>query len=84
MTLDRLNMTQTSSLILMDLRSLTAQALPIVDNVFDTAKSTLRAMVTDDGHISGALIEANQTAAHGGALALVASLVSPYSFCNFL
>ena len=65
MTLDRLNMTQTSSLILMDLRSLTAQALPIVDNVFDTAKSTLRAMVTDDGHISGALIEANQTAAHG-------------------
>ena len=65
MTLDRLNMTQTSSLILMDLRSLTAQALPIVDNVFDTAKSTLRAMVTDDGRISGALIEANQTAAHG-------------------
>ena len=65
MTLDKLNMTQTSSLILMDLRSLTAQALPIVDNVFDTAKSTLRAMVTDDGHISGALIEANQTAAHG-------------------
>ena len=65
MTLDRLNMTQTSSLILTDLRSLTAQALPIVDNVFDTAKSTLRAMVTDDGRISGALIEANQTAAHG-------------------
>tara|TARA_B110000902_G_scaffold265416_1_gene349669 strand:+ start:1001 stop:2665 length:1665 start_codon:yes stop_codon:yes gene_type:complete len=58
-------MTQTSSLILTDLRSLTAQALPIVDNVFDTAKSTLRAMVTDDGRISGALIEANQTAAHG-------------------
>ena len=65
MTLDRLNMTQTSSLILTDLRSLTAQALPIVDNVFDTAKSTLRAMVTDDCRISGALIEANQTAAHG-------------------
>lgn len=65
MTLDRLNMTQTSSLILTDLRSLTAQALPIVENVFDTAKSTLRAMVTDDGRISGALIEANQTAAHG-------------------
>ena len=65
MTLDRLNMTQTSSLILTDLRSLTAQALPIVDNVFDTAKSKLRAMVTDDGRISGALIEANQTAAHG-------------------
>ena len=65
MTLDRLNMTQTSSLILTDLRSLTAQALPIVDNVFDTAKSTLRAMVTDGGRISGALIEANQTAAHG-------------------
>ena len=65
MTLDKLNMTQTSSLILTDLRSLTAQALPIVDNVFDTAKSTLRAMVTDDGRISGALIEANQTAAHG-------------------
>ena len=65
MTLDRLNMTQTSSLILTDLRSLTAQALPIVDNVFDTAKSKLRAMVTHDGRISGALIEANQTAAHG-------------------
>lgn len=65
MTLDRLNMTQTSSLILTDLRSLTAQALPIVDNVFDNAKSTVRAIVTDDGRISGALIEANQTAAHG-------------------
>ena len=62
---DGLNMTPTSSLILTDLRSLTAQALTIVDNVFDTAKSTLRAMVTDGGRISGALIEANQTAAHG-------------------
>ncbi|MCO4847952.1 MAG: acyl-CoA dehydrogenase family protein [Yoonia sp.] len=62
---DGQNMTQTHSLILAELRSLTAQALPVVDGVFDAAKSTLRTMVTDGGRISGALIEANQTAAHG-------------------
>jgi (2S)-methylsuccinyl-CoA dehydrogenase len=62
---DGQNMTQTPSLILANLRGLTAQALPVVDGVFDTAKSTLRTMVTDGDRISGDLIEANQTAAHG-------------------
>lgn len=51
--------------ILTELRSLTAQTLPAVDDILAIAKSTLRAMVTKDGRISGALLDANQTAAHG-------------------
>ena len=62
---DGQDMTLNAPLILTDLRGLTAQTLPAVDTVLATAKDSLRAMVTDNGRISGALIEANQTAAHG-------------------
>ena len=62
---DGQNMTHTPSLIVHDLRGLTAQALIVVDRICDTAKSTLREMVTDGDHISSVLIEENQTAAHG-------------------
>ena len=51
--------------IVPDLLSLTGASVAPVEAVFDIALENLRAMVSDDGRISGALIEANQTAAHG-------------------
>ncbi|WP_299985015.1 acyl-CoA dehydrogenase family protein [uncultured Ruegeria sp.] len=60
---DLTNMTQPA--VLPDLLTLSAAALPAVESVFDKARTSVRAMVTSDGRISGALIEAHQTAAHG-------------------
>ncbi len=60
---DVTNMNQPA--ILPDLLTLTGAALPAVDLVFERAKESVRAMVTRDGKVSGALVEANQTAAHG-------------------
>ncbi len=60
---DVTNMTQPA--VLPDLLSLSAAALPGVQAVFDKAVESVRAQVTSEGRISGALIEANQTAAHG-------------------
>ena len=57
------NMTQ--PVILPDLLTLTAAALPAVQTVFDKAHESVRTMVTSNGRISGRLIEAHQTAAHG-------------------
>ncbi|WP_375259411.1 acyl-CoA dehydrogenase family protein [Citreimonas sp.] len=60
----RLDTTDTDA-ILPDLLSLTAAALPTVKTVFDAARAAVRARVTDGDRVSGALIEAEQTAAHG-------------------
>ncbi|SDX59054.1 (2S)-methylsuccinyl-CoA dehydrogenase [Ruegeria halocynthiae] len=60
---DMTNMTQPTALP--NLLTLSAAALPAVNAVFDKARSSVREMVTSDGRISGALIEAHQTAAHG-------------------
>ncbi len=60
---DVTNMTQPA--VLPDLLTLSAAALPAVQAVFDKALVSVRAKVTSEGRISGALIEANQTAAHG-------------------
>ncbi len=60
---DVTNMTQPA--VLPDLLTLSAAALPGVQAVFDKAVESVRAQVTSEGRISGALIEANQTAAHG-------------------
>ncbi|WP_037311085.1 acyl-CoA dehydrogenase family protein [Ruegeria halocynthiae] len=63
---DGQDMTQmTTSAILPDLLTLTRAAVPAVETVFERARESVRAMVTADGRVSGALIEANQTAAHG-------------------
>ena len=62
---DGQDMTMKTSPILADLLKQTAAALPAVDNVLALAKDAVRATVTDDGRISGQLIEENQTAAHG-------------------
>ncbi|WP_170398708.1 acyl-CoA dehydrogenase family protein [Ruegeria arenilitoris] len=55
----------TTSAILPDLLTLTRAALPAVEAVFERARESVRGIVTADGRVSGALIEANQTAAHG-------------------
>ncbi|WP_209015930.1 acyl-CoA dehydrogenase family protein [Roseibium sp. RKSG952] len=55
----------TASAVLPDLLTLTKAALPAVQSVFDSARVSVRAMVSKDDKISGALVEANQTAAHG-------------------
>ncbi len=53
------------SIVLANLLELTGKAAPAVASVLDKAKDALRELVTSDGRISGALIEQNQTAAHG-------------------
>ncbi|WP_170428762.1 acyl-CoA dehydrogenase family protein [Ruegeria arenilitoris] len=55
----------TTPAILPDLLTLTRVAVPAVTEVFERARGSVRGMVTADGRVSGALIEANQTAAHG-------------------
>jgi len=63
---DGQDMTQmTTSAILPDLLTTTRAALPAVETVFERARESVREMVTADGRVSGALMEANQTAAHG-------------------
>ncbi|WP_226688922.1 acyl-CoA dehydrogenase family protein [Ruegeria arenilitoris] len=63
---DGQDMTQmTTSAILPDLLTLTRAALPAVEAVFERARESVRGIVTAEGRVSGALIEANQTAAHG-------------------
>ncbi|GHF70374.1 acyl-CoA dehydrogenase family protein [Seohaeicola zhoushanensis] len=47
-----------------DLLTLTGAALAPVGEVFDAALASVRAMVSEGGKISAALIEANQAAAH--------------------
>jgi len=51
--------------ILPDLLRLTGDALAPVEAVFDKAKTRVRARVSEGGRVSGALLEAEQTAAHG-------------------
>ncbi|SPF77709.1 acyl-CoA dehydrogenase family protein [Pseudoprimorskyibacter insulae] len=54
-----------AAIVLPDLLSLTKATLGPIEQVFETAKSTVRDAVVADGRVSGALIEANQAAAHG-------------------
>ena len=51
--------------LLSDLLALTASALPPVAKVFEAARLSVRGMVSENGRVSGRLIEENQTAAHG-------------------
>ncbi|MEM1362570.1 MAG: acyl-CoA dehydrogenase family protein [Pseudomonadota bacterium] len=53
------------TVILSDLLSLTGAAVPPVQALLDLAIDRVRDQVTDGDRISGKLIEANQTAAHG-------------------
>jgi (2S)-methylsuccinyl-CoA dehydrogenase len=56
---------ESEAAILPDLLKLTVAALPAVQNVLDKARDSVRARVIEGDRVSGALIEANQTAAHG-------------------
>ncbi|MCA0995899.1 acyl-CoA dehydrogenase family protein [Alloyangia pacifica] len=51
--------------ILDDLLELTGAALAPVEQIFEEARSALRALTEEDGRVSGRLIEENQFAAHG-------------------
>ncbi|MCE8531650.1 acyl-CoA/acyl-ACP dehydrogenase [Ruegeria pomeroyi] len=55
----------TQTVLLPDLLSLTGAALAPVDALFERARDSVREMVSEGGRVSGALIDANQTAAHG-------------------
>ncbi len=55
----------TETPVLEDLLSLTMAAIHQVEVLLATASERVRGMVTDDGRVSGALLEENQTAAHG-------------------
>ncbi len=57
--------TMTTSAILPDLLTLTKAAIGPVETVLDAARGSVREMVSDEGSVSGKLIEAHQTAAHG-------------------
>lgn len=48
-----------------DLLALTKSTLPYVDNLLQAAKTAVRATVSQDENVSNALVEENQTAAHG-------------------
>jgi len=52
-------------ILLDDLLGLTAAAVGPVEAVLARATQTVRAMVTEGGRVSNALVEQNQTAAHG-------------------
>ncbi|MEL7514320.1 MAG: acyl-CoA dehydrogenase family protein [Pseudomonadota bacterium] len=51
--------------LLDDLLALTGAAIAPIDEILTLATAKLKDMVTADGRVSGKLIEANQTAAHG-------------------
>ncbi len=51
--------------VLNDLLALTGEALPAAESLLAWATEAVRAQVTDAGKVSGTLIEAHQTAAHG-------------------
>ncbi|MEY8839446.1 acyl-CoA dehydrogenase family protein [Cribrihabitans sp. XS_ASV171] len=57
--------TMTTSAILPDLLTLTKAAIGPVEAVLEAARASVREMVSEDGRVSGKLIETHQTAAHG-------------------
>ena len=54
-----------TAVVLSDLLKLTHDALPAVEDIVSRATKAVKDMVSDDGRVSGQLIEQNQTAAHG-------------------
>jgi len=56
---------QTDPIILPELLSLTAAAVPPVEALLETAKTRVRAEVSVEGRVSGSALEANQVMAHG-------------------
>ena len=67
------SLTEADSVLLDNLLSLTRDAIGPTEAFLATAKDRVLAMVSANGRVSGGLIEANQTAAHG--LAWIATYV---------
>ena len=55
----------TNSVILPDLLKLTGAAVAPVESILETAIARVKETVSEEGRVSGKLIEQNQTAAHG-------------------
>ncbi len=68
-----LSLTEANTVLLDNLLSLTRDAVGPAEELLATATDRVRAMVSANGRVSGALIETNQTAAHG--LAWIATYV---------
>ena len=60
-----ITMNSATQIIMDDLLTHTANAVPAVNDLLATAKAKIATLLTDNGRISGALLEENQTAAHG-------------------
>lgn len=54
-----------ANIVIDDLLATTRSTLAPVDRLLEAAKSAVRATVSQDGKVSNALVEENQTAAHG-------------------
>ncbi|SLN69909.1 Acryloyl-CoA reductase (NADH) [Roseivivax jejudonensis] len=62
---DGQDLTISGGVLLPDLLALTGAALGPVETLLDRAKTRVRALVEEDGRVSGQLVETHQTAAHG-------------------
>jgi (2S)-methylsuccinyl-CoA dehydrogenase len=63
--MDGQDISMTENVVLPNLLRLTGDSLPAVDAVLAKVKVAVADLVTENGRISGALIEQHQTAAHG-------------------
>lgn len=54
-----------TDVVIEDLLAITKSTLAPVDRLLDAAKTAVRAIVSQDGKVANALVEENQTAAHG-------------------
>ena len=54
-----------TEVVIEDLLAITKSTLAPVDRLLDAAKAAVRAIVSQDGKVANALVEENQTAAHG-------------------
>ncbi len=70
---DAQDMDQNASVVVPDLLRLTGEAVPAAEAYLARATDCVRSAVAKDGKVSGAALEANQTAAHG--LAWIATYV---------
>ncbi len=62
---DGQDMNEARSVLLSDLLALSKDAVPAAEAVLETARARVSSLVSQNGRVSGALVEANQTAAHG-------------------
>ncbi|MFY0662703.1 MAG: acyl-CoA/acyl-ACP dehydrogenase [Shimia sp.] len=62
---DGQDLAMTNSVILPDLLKMTGAAVAPVESILETAIARVKETVSEDGRVSGKLIEQNQTAAHG-------------------